>query len=82
VRVLGDGRFEVMCTDGAVRIGKVRTVRAGRRGRVERVDIGDKVLVGVCALTPHKVDIIRLITDDEADELVGKLPRLNRRFIQ
>mmetsp|Transcript_1790 Transcript_1790/g.7812 ORF Transcript_1790/g.7812 Transcript_1790/m.7812 type:complete len:100 (+) Transcript_1790:334-633(+) len=81
--MLGNGRCECFCYDGATRLGHIR----GKMRKKVWVTAGDIVLVGTRDYQDDKVDIIHKYNGDEARKLkqYGELPenaRINETAIE
>ncbi len=68
LRMLGDGRVEVECSDGATRIGIIR----GKMKKRVWIHPGETVLVGLRDFEDAKCDVIKKYTPDELRYLEGK----------
>merc|ERR1740139_1826249 len=69
LRLLGDSRLEIQCTDGLKRVGHIR----GTMRKKVWIGMGDVVLVSKREFEDEKCDIILKYTEDE----VRKLKSLN-----
>lgn len=72
VRLLGDCRLEILCTDGVKRDGHIR----GTMRKKVFINMGDIVLVSIREFEPEKCDIILKYTEDEVRKLkkCGEIP--------
>lgn len=72
VKMLGNGRVQLMCFDGKTRLG---IIRGALRKRVW-MGVGDIILVGLRDFQDSKADILEKYTLDEARQLkgLGELP--------
>lgn len=69
---LGDGRFEVQCSDGTVRLARVR----GKLWKRQWISPGDLVLVCLRAFQDARADLVLKFTPDEVRTLrrLGEVP--------
>ena len=72
VRLLGDCRLEILCTDGIKRDGHIR----GTMRKKVFINMGDVVLVSIREHEPEKCDILLKYTEDEVRKLkkTGEIP--------
>ena len=72
VKMLGNGRVQLMCFDGKTRLG---IIRGALRKRVW-MNVGDIILIGLRDFQDSKADILAKYSMDEARQLkgLGELP--------
>lgn len=72
VKMLGNGRVQLMCFDGKTRLG---IIRGALRKRVW-MSVGDIILIGLRDFQDSKADILAKYSMDEARQLkgLGELP--------
>lgn len=78
--MLGNGRVRTLCTDGIVRIGRIRGSMRKYAGKVI-IEKGDLVIVSRRDFEDDKVDIVHKYTHDEAMKLV-KLKELSKDIVK
>ncbi len=73
--MLGNGRLRALCSDGTIRIGRIRGSMRKYAGKVI-IERGDLVIVSKRDFEDDKVDVIHKYTHDESSKLVrnGMLP--------
>jgi len=66
-KALGNGRMQVLCDDGTMRIGKIR----GKMNRKVWIKKEDVVLVDIREFEKDKVDITHKYSDKDEKKLIG-----------
>jgi translation initiation factor 1A len=77
-KMLGNSRIECDCYDNKTRLGVIRNKM--RRGRRNRININDIILVTLRDFQDDKVDIIHVYTPDEVKKLrkMFEIPEENK----